>query len=125
MKIIKQGVKLSDKEIEKQKRDRAAALVKDWSLECSCGKCGTVFTIDIDDLARYDDVFDHINYFVFCPVCETPYKIENTTYDKEASEYIAQRTLDNRKKFKKVLKKHEAAIKHYRVETAKARIVKA
>ncbi|MPN33808.1 hypothetical protein SDC9_181300 [bioreactor metagenome] len=124
MKIVKQGVKLSDKEIEKQKKDRAAALVKEWSLECSCEKCGTIFTIDINDLARYDDVFGHISYFVFCPVCETPYKIENSTYDIKASEYIAQLTSDNRKKFKKLLKKHEADIKYYRVETAKARIGK-
>ena len=55
--------------------DRAAMVVKNWSRECNCSKCGTIFLIDINDLVRYDDLFEHINYFILCPVCQTPYRV--------------------------------------------------
>lgn len=103
MKIIKEG---SLEEYHRKLKEEAARKAASWSKECSCGKCGAKFVVDVNDLASLSSE-DH-GYLCFCPTCEELVDIGYVgMWVNDNGKTVDVRTviMKNHRKFKSQIKK--------------------
>lgn len=103
MKIIKAG---SVDEVKENQYKQAVG----WSKEIKCGKCGSIFEINVNDLAAYF-YDDYYSFRFFCPVCEAAFCKDKFALDIQCDNdglwFIAAIITQNRKKFKSLCMKHK------------------